>query len=216
MPSDWSEFDEFRERWKRYEKWDAVLTDLCTTSSKHTSRADVYAKVYLIGRSYQTGIERHALPDGTGNNGMDSIAERFLSCSGQLDSLIADLGTLGDEPTKANIEAVCKSHCKVIELLNGATRNDVVPRSFASKYLHFHAPVVPIYDAYASATIARRDWKAWTGIDAPNSSIDDVDPEYWNFCRRVARMADSWRTNKLRPTARNLDIYLLGWHAKYR
>lgn len=212
MPTDWAEFTNFRQQWQRYAKWDEVLSNLCQEHRSHANREAIYAKVYLVGRSYQSGIERVAIA-GRHGTGMDEVAERLLKCGSRVDDWIRTLQPLGSEPARDNLLPVCRAHQGLMDILADVTRKS--PRSFVSKYLHFHAPVVPIYDSYASSVVSRRDWRPWTGISPREAPPKRVDESYWKFCTRILRMAESWRAEGLQPTARNLDIYLLRWHAKH-
>jgi len=100
------------------------------------------------------------------------------------------------------------------------TRDEHGIRSFVAKYLHFHAPVFPIYDSIAKSVIIRRKkvevdfdgFYPWLPSWTPEFPCPaGADLEYWRFCVRIGLMQRDWKNNKFAPTARHLDICLLYW-----
>lgn len=204
----WSDARKHLQNWERYNIWDRTLYDLCSKHLEHVDQAAVVAKVYLIGRSYQTGIERHSSADG--KKGLDAVADVLCRNAKKIDRLIAPLRRLDEVPSHAAVHDICAAHMELMAIAGQFAKRGK-PRSFASKYLHFHAPVTPIYDSIASSVISCKGWRDWTGGKAP--SANGVDQPYWQFCHRILKMAASWQKANVpfAPTARNLDKYLLGW-----
>lgn len=213
MSDDWHDVKVHLDNWQRYSIWDRTLYDLCQRHFHHEDKAAVVAKVFLIGRSYQTGLERHIRAVGSAQKGLDQVADLFKEHSHAIDQHLRALKNFGDVPPSTEIlPAICLAHFDLMSLAKTLTKAGS-PRSFASKYLHFHAPVVPIYDSIASRVIGSRAWKPWTGGCAPEPKTTRIDQTYWTFCHRIVRMAESWRADgvSFSPTSRNLDSYLLGW-----
>ena len=80
------------------------------------------------------------------------------------------------------------------------------PRSFAAKYLHFHCPVVPIYDSYAAAGLGKL--VHWDARDVPFGQPTGGDPEYWAFCLRFLRFYNDCRDAGRTLSVKGLDAYL--------
>ena len=87
---------------------------------------------------------------------------------------------------------------------------------FASKYLHFHAPVVPIYDSWVS-------WQAWRSRrkDALESFTQprDANSSYYWYCLCFLQFY-SELLGRVKPvSARLTECYLLwqanGWGGKW-
>jgi len=150
MASVWPNINKFMAFWKRYEVWDSTLYRLCRDFADHQDKAGVYAKVYLIGRSYQTGIERHAEDKSRQRKPLNVVADALHTNRRTVDLAIAKLRVLGEGPTSANLQDICEMHMRVLRVVKRVTRQNSNPWSFVSTYLHFHAPVVPIYDNVAS------------------------------------------------------------------
>lgn len=213
----WADVEGRIDIWSRYAVWDEVLYELCRRYPRHHDVAGVAAKVFLIGRSYATGIERRA-KSPQGGKGMDAVVDVLVSEAADLDASIERLRILSKRraavPDIDVLEPITRTHQQLTKLLRRITRGQS-PRSFAAKYLHFHAPIVPIYDAIAQSTITRRElWQHWTARPSAGrltSAPNGVDDRYWGFCQRLLRLADAWRQHGVAtaPTARNLDIYLL-------
>jgi hypothetical protein len=102
--------------------------------------------------------------------------------------------------------SIVEQHGRLTHLLQKATTDGKAPRSFASKYLHFHRPVVPIYDEYARQAIARR--VRWESSYTPFPLPPHGDPEYWNYCVRFFRLYDACRQAGTDATVKELDAFL--------
>lgn len=199
--------------WKRYALWDATLHDLFERFPLHDDAAQVAAKVFLLGRSYATGIERHVRQTRTAK-GMDVVVDALLGAGEAVDDLIRPLRHSDEVPARESMPEIARAHYKLTRILARVTRG-TTPRSFAAKYLHFHASGVPIYDSIAQSTITSKDlWRYWIGrptvgsLDVPPRGVDEA---YWAYCQRLILLAEAWREQGVDslPTARNLDIYLL-------
>jgi hypothetical protein len=213
MSTDWHDAAQYFEQWKRYKLWDDTLYGLCSKHPQHSDVTHVAAKVYLIARSYQAGIERHAKdPTPRGRKGLDVVIDTLHDNHKQVDQVLSPLRKKSKVPTPGALPGICEAHFLLTSILKPVTPRGVV-RSFVSKYMHFHAPIVPIYDSIASQVIKSRAWRPWISRPIPPAPSNQIDPEYWRFCNRLLQMVRSWREEEVEwpPTSRNLDIYLLGW-----
>ena len=131
-----------------------VLYDLCEEYPWHDNVRAVVAKVWLIGRSYSAAIERHCKPLPS-NAPVDALYTRIahLLRSSSLDSALRSLNKSGPR-TESDLRVPIEIHYRMLRTLKPLTRRS--PRSFASKYLHFHAPAwFFIYDSVASRGLRR-------------------------------------------------------------
>lgn len=204
--SDWPRYEEYaRRHGRRWSRLNDVLYAMCRTMPAHEDVSEIHAKVGIIGRTYASGIERHAA------SGLDPIVDTLRRCARWLDPALADLGRRDRAPRRDDIARLTSVHGRVLGEIVKCTRSGNRPRSFVSKYLHFHAPVFPIYDSVVAGKIQRRDWYPWSArlsreyrAELPRLR-DDV---YWRFVVRIVQIAEDWEAAGLEPTARKIDTYL--------
>jgi hypothetical protein len=144
---------DYQENW---EALDAALYRLCKDHPGHDSRPSVYAKVFIIGRSYSSGIERLVPKTKEQPSGMTHVAERLIAHGRSMDRLFEQLRLISPPMTAAAWEQTVASHGQFVNMLKPITAEHS-PRSFASKYLHFHCPIVPIYDSKAAWSLSHFD-----------------------------------------------------------
>jgi hypothetical protein len=100
-----------------------------------------------------------------------------------------------------------------MKLVSMVVRKTRTPRSFVSKYMHFHCPAVPIYDSWAVARVrSLYHWKKSFRIFDPPKVADE------EYCRYLMRFWQLYReARNVRPgaTVRLLDYCLL-WRAEDR
>jgi hypothetical protein len=149
-----------RERLKVYSKTDDFLYGMCRKWPDHKNIGIVQAKVRVIGRVYATGLERKGERDSS-KGIYETVAEIFHKNRAWLDSEINELKNLKTF-SKPSYERILSAHGNMVKLLRRGTRSKLSFRSFASKYLHFHNPIVPLFDSVASNTINRVDWYLWS------------------------------------------------------
>jgi hypothetical protein len=186
---------------------------MCRTYPGHEDVGGIRAKVLIIGRTYATGLERHT------EGGLPTVAAATVAAlRGQrrwLDPKLDELRRKSPLPSLENVGALAQVHGRLCQALQTATRDDHVPRSFVSKYVHFHAPIFPIFDSRANNVLKSRAWYPWQRTWTRSRVMPEgADPLYWQHCVRVAHMAADWRNAQLRPTSRMLDVYLLAWLAE--
>jgi hypothetical protein len=184
---------------------DEILYGICNRWPAHRERRCVTAKVVLIGRAYSAGLERHVEPDD-GGQAITRIASFLCTNAHCVDDIIAQLGIL-TEPLDANaMTAIVAQHGQFSELLRRLTTAGAAPRSFVAKYLHFHHPIVPLYDSYAAASLAKL--VPWDAAEIPFPLQSGADREYWDFCTRFLRLYQACRDADLAVTVRGLDTFL--------
>jgi len=203
----WTEaWRDYNAEWKRFND---VLYGLALESPAHDDLATVVAKVGLISRSYSAGVARHAA-DGGG----DVVVARHLHRNRRhIDALVGEVRSIAiaeDVPTIDSMVDVVWLHGEFCRLLRGSTRDGNSLPSFASKYLHFHAPGVPIYDSRAAWRIRQGDMYPFRGrrmrrFEPPVGG----DYRYYKFCNQVLALAAEAVALDLPVTTRRLDQFLL-------
>lgn len=121
-------------------------------------------------------------------------------------TLVAPLRTVAEPLDASKMAVVAEQHGRFMALLQELTRDSTAPRSFASKYLHFHLPVVPIYDEYARSAITRL--VRWNEAEIPFPLPPHGDAEYWNYCVRFMRLLTACHKAGVTATVKSLDAYL--------
>lgn len=143
--------DSFKRRQSHYmDTWepaDRLIYDFCSRNKAHTDRAAAYSMVLLIDRTYATQLARTARCNA--EHIYESITDAFVSQRDELSGIIAESRNLGTSFRDAHIEVVITQHARLRSVLHQSATalGDRDLDSFASKYLHFHAPTVPILDS---------------------------------------------------------------------
>lgn len=195
-----------REReWARY---DDVLYRMCQDFPGHRDAASVNAKVGIIARAYATGIERKIRSRRTQGSSLLQLTEFIAKHGAQVDAALAPLRRL-TEPLKAEkLKLIVEKHGALVEMLKPLLRDRQASRSFWSKYLHFHCPLVPIYDSYvAGALPSIIRWNRALEVFHPEGPVDDV---YCWYAMRFLALYQIVRKGRPRYTVKELDFYLLG------
>jgi len=188
---------------------DEELYDLCRRRPTHDELRNVVAKVALIGRGYATRIES-VVPKGNRNGAGSAIwqvAEVLHSHVGELDCLIGELQTIDImEPT--SLESVVVAHGTVTSWIRDAFGGDA-PKSFVSKYLHFHTRSVPIYDSYTERAL--KEYRAAVLKEPPFAYVvETMYRSYWEHCLAfIAAYKEAYAALGVKPLVKDFDAYLL-------
>jgi hypothetical protein len=130
-----------------WEPVDSELYDLCRRRPSCDNLADVYTKVAIIGRVYEAGVARSWRGEGDPER---EVAGVLIE---QADLIRNGLRSLENRSFDQHTAAeIVELHGHITRAISHRTAS-VFLTSFVSKYLHFHSPVVPIYDSNAQAAI---------------------------------------------------------------
>lgn len=133
-----------------------VLYRMCEENPDHTEVGTVAGKVRLIGRSYAVAVERRVIPAGADAVSLEEFYEHHIApalIESDLDQKLKSLQQSG-EFSAESLPEVLDAHYHLVFVLRRLTHQD--KRSFASKYLHFHAPAqVPIFDSIAARVLSQ-------------------------------------------------------------
>jgi hypothetical protein len=185
---------------------DEILYRLCRDHPDHASRRAVNAKLWLIGRTYATGLERKAKKTGGQGSALEAVAEHVFKHASQVDTIIAGLQDIREPLDPHKLSRIVAAHGQFTTLLTEALREGQTPRSFAAKYLHFHCPAVPIYDSWAWAALGRRRWDKHSAIFDLPAGAEDV---YYSFALRFWYLYCEAQQTGLEVSVRLLDRYLV-------
>lgn len=139
------------------ESWgavDEVLYRACREHPLHNDRRAIMCKMVVVGRCYAAGIERLVTPR-KGEQAVDRIGDCLARHGAVIDGIIQGLPDPEAPLTPAPMRIVVRQHGRLTRLLARHLTKGRYPTSFVSKYLHFHRPIVPIYDAYCLAGLTK-------------------------------------------------------------
>ncbi len=191
---------------------DRELYDLCRRMPGHERLDEVVAKVAIIGRGYATRIE--AMVPAEGRQGAGSAVLQVARVLNDHHSDVDDwIGRLpaSDEFDDQQIATVIELHGCLATLLRDELsrgKKQDAPKSFVSKYLHFHRAGVPIYDSYSEAAL--KPFRA-SALAAPAVEYDQelAYRSYWEHCLAFQAATNAARMSGLNPTVKELDAFLL-------
>jgi hypothetical protein len=152
---------------------------------------------------YAAGLERRVTPP-PGEQAIVVIADHVLAHGSEVDGIIQTISSLREPLDRWSMESIVEQHGRLTSLLQRVATDGRAPRSFASKYLHFHHPVVPIYDEYARQALSRL--VRWDRSNLPFPLPSGGDQEYWDYCIRFFRLYNACRQAGTRATVKALDV----------
>ncbi|MBI2760433.1 MAG: hypothetical protein HYX51_03280 [Chloroflexi bacterium] len=168
---------------------------------------EVHAKLWIIGRTYATGIERKVAGTGVQGGSLSHVATFLLAHGDQLDAILDGLQGCVEPLTSEALATILAAHGSFLHLLSGLRGLVQAPRSFASKYLHFHCPAVPIYDSYVNASVRRM--YARQSLALPFNAPPVADPHYAWYVTRFWKLYQTIGKPSPPVTVKVLDHYLL-------
>jgi len=189
---------------KRQSAWDLgnqTLYDLCRKHPDHRSVDVIVAKMWLIGRSYASSIERRRDSRSTKGDDfyLDTVGPTMKRAG--VDKWFDAIREL----RRPNLSVVVPVHKRLTDVFRDISGLEM--RSLASKYLHFHFPkAVYIYDERAGRAI--RLIKPGLRLRAP--AYDRYDKTYARFVQGCAPFHDELKQLLGRAvTPREVDKVLL-------
>lgn len=190
-----------------YAALDKVLYDLCRRHPDHTRRDAINAKLWVIARTYATGIERHIRTDGSKGTALTQLADLFWQHRREVDACLHRLREVREPLTPAKLAIILGAHGRLLQLVQPLLQRQISPRSFVSKYLHFHCPAVPIYDGIAAASLAARHrWRPGLIVcEVPTHA----DQEYTRFVLRFWQDYEAMRKKQQKVSVKLIDEFLL-------
>ena len=181
---------------EEYSKLDfgySVLLNLCQGNLRHTEQNKIYAKIWIIGRSFAASIDRRKTKTKkTCNNFyLEEVVPTILSVGEYLDTQIEKLNQY-----ECMNEEYMKEALKLHKFLTDAFRDltELNMRSLVSKYLHFHCPnMFFIYSSIANAEIKKLVNKSNKRI---KFGYDLFDQKYADFSYRALALMNYIKETK--------------------
>ena|SRR5690348_1781166 len=183
---------------------DSELYDLCRRRASHRDRADVYTKVAMIGRVYEAGVARAWRGDGDPETEIrDVLIERA-------DLIERGLERLKDRAFgRPQAAGIVELHGHIARAISLRTKDRFLT-SFVSKYLHFHCPIVPIYDSNARTAIGQLVHQdVVTEVRETMAGMADWATAYRDFVAAFVALYERANTETAqRPSVKELDHLL--------
>lgn len=179
-----------------------ILYKMCLDYPNHIDPEEIRAKIWLIGRSYAASIERRSKINKKHINDdfYDYVVQEFIKFNrkNKFDEKLTLLKN--KEFNKETLNDILLIHSELTKFFRELTGKE--KRSLASKYLHFHVPIFPIYDSRAKSSINQ--------IIKGKIELEGGDEDYENFCKKVLVLYDliKEQTRKT-PTLREIDTFLV-------
>lgn len=194
-----------------YEEYGPVLHDilykLCREHPNHSSNAAILAKLCVIGRGYATGIERQVLSTGKQSDTLMQLIEHFYKNRKSIDTIFKRLSLISGPLTSEKLKLIVREHGRFVKLLSHKLRKNRSARSFASKYMHFHCPSVPIYDSFVNK-ILRREYR-WNDKFMEFEIPSDADEEYYAYVCRFWQLYQELKKACKGVNVKLVDNYLM-------
>ena len=197
-----------KERFGDWEVLDQALYRLCKDYPDHQSRNAINAKLWIIGRTYATGVERMiSNEDGSQGGSMECLAEMFYRRNKRIDAIITRLSKHAEPLEPSKLKPILIAHRDLLAIVSEVTRPGKSARSFVSKYLHFHAPIMPIYDSVVVREIpqlvsAKKDLAT---LELPLK----VDEKYYWYVLRFWNLYQQVKAHFPDATVKEVDRFLL-------
>ncbi len=179
-----------------------ILYKMCQDYPLHTNPEEIRAKILLIGRVYAAAIERRKNKKNINEDFYEEVVDKFIKFN-QNNNLDLKLQTLRNkEFNEDTLKDILAIHSELVGFFKKLT--GLEKRSLASKYLHFHVPIFPIYDSRANATI-----KKIIGGSIKNPKLLG-DKRYSKFCCKIIFLYNIIKQQiGENPTLRQIDTYLV-------
>jgi len=188
---------------------DKFLYELCQRHPTHVDRGEINAKVLIVGRSFATGIERAIRTKKTQGSSMEQLADLLKRRGKEVDRLLAPLRELNGVLSTGQLRQVVDAHGALDRMISEITRDRRSTRSFVSKYMHFHCPVVPMFDSYAQNWIPKLI-RMNNGLRVLGD-IGAADVVYFEYVLRFFGLYELIRKDDPRVSVRLVDGYILAY-----
>ena len=168
-----------------------ILYEMCEKNFEHKNKGAVYAKTWIIGRTYSVALERdnsRKSRDKTINDDFysNTIVPEFLDENSKIDEKIGSL-----KCKKLNNEVLPEifgTYLHLIKITDKLERG--TKRSFCSKYLHFHLPeLFFIYDSRAAGAISKCKINISESLTYDKKKFSEIS-EYTKFFCKCLELRD--------------------------
>lgn len=188
---------------------DQVLYDLCAAHPGQDDRLALYLKCIFVCRVYGIHIER-LLAGPALRSGLPALIDAIHANRALFAREVGAVQRLGDRLTLHAANRIMAAHGRLTAaLVRGRKHMATAPAVFVSKYLHCHAPIVPLYDRWAADPLAAMlpKMRRMPGLTAAEVAFT---PFVTVMTRTLFLLDDvNLRLPKLRMNVKELDYYLV-------
>lgn len=195
---------DYQSNWKAR---DDALRALCKKYPNHKYRHGSNAKLWIIARSYATGVERRIESAGTQGSAIEQLSDHFWKNRVSVDKIIRSLHSVREPLTDTKLAQIADAHGRLVRIVQRILKRKEHPRSFVSKYLHFHNPAVPIFDSVVVKGMRKLYPRRREDGSIAASKVQDKD--YRSFLMRFSLLYREVRRQGATPSVRFCDYYLL-------
>ncbi|OBJ81083.1 hypothetical protein [Mycobacterium sp. 1245852.3] len=192
---------DYESNWKPV---DSELYELCSRRrAGHDDFDDAYTKVVIVGRVYAAGISRSWGGD-PGKDPESEVARALIDDPRLIDDGLRRLeGRPFDHHAAGQI---VRLHSDVTRAISHTSVKYLT--SFVSKYLHFHCPIVPIFDARADAAMGKLINRRGRPVRDNLTELPDGVLVYRSFVAAFIALAEQYAQRNPKPTVKQLDHLL--------
>lgn len=189
---------------------DDVLYQLCKKYPEHSNKSSIHAKLWIVGRTYASGIERQGKSTNEQGSSLTILEEHLYKNHKTVDAIFKKLESIKEPLNKEKLKVIVQEHGRFCKMLSLKLRKNRSARSFVSKYMHFHCPAVPIYDSYAN-TFLRSEYR-WSDNLMEFKMPASADADYYAYVCRFWRLYQDLKATGQEVNVRLADNYLI-WMA---
>jgi len=206
MRISWNDYKESCADYKKnYELLNQTLYDLCKKHYGHRNLSAINTKLWMIGRTTASGIERMIRSKGVQGSSLEQLAEHIYKNQRTVESIFRQLSAITEPLTPEKLKIIIIEHGRFVDLLAQKSRKNQPPRSFASKYMHYHCPAIPIYDSYANRELSSYRWNDRYEIFERPAGADET---YYYFILYFWQLYQEFVKSVNTVNVRFLDSYL--------
>ncbi len=172
----------------------------------HTHIGEITAKLWLIGRGFATGVERQIRSTRKQGGSLWKMVLHLKKHGKSIDEIVRRLKKIHEPLNVEKLRVVIAEHGRFCRIVSRIARRRHSLVSFASKYLHFHAPIVPMYDSWVGLQAWRMRGKEnldWFGCPKKANAA-----YYW-YCVCFWQMYSELRRMTKPVNVRQAESYLM-------
>lgn len=185
---------------------DDELYALCRRRNRPGDFSDAYTKVAVINRVYAAGVAR----SWRGGGDAETETAKVLASMDVAELIVERLQRIGPHPfDRCRAGEIVELHGHVTRAISRRSGN-VFLTSFVSKYLHFHCPIVPIYDTNAQSAV--RTFLGRRRINSVGKELAEVPESVWAYRNYVTAFVELYERvcaeTTRKPSVKEIDRLL--------
>ena len=191
---------EYREKW---ETWDEILYDVCRRFYHHGEISGMAAKLGMVGNADPSRFV------GKAGRELSEVVDFFYVHRLEMDKIFKPLAGLKEPLNAEKLKKIVSLEGQLVSLIHSLSPDPYAVHSFASKYLHFHNPLVPIYGSRSEQVVMNKEWFPASIKLEDFPLAKPGDKIYRDFCQRYLAIYQSFRGMIPGINAKQIDYCLL-------